>query len=201
MAYASRLLHEQPIASSSFVEVTTPYPLLLCLIGDQSVRQCATASLLHAVPAPLPPHHSESHRRASRAAAGVVPPCQRPSPWNRRPRPPYRFAAIAASAAIRSAAALLLSATHWIASSLSIRTAAADPTELLSLESRCSTVRAIRRPRLLSSAARLARMLPGHAPRRLDRTANRRFVMLELYRFFSSPSSVEQQQTGEGEDQ
>ncbi|KAK9112094.1 hypothetical protein Scep_019613 [Stephania cephalantha] len=47
--YAFCLLHEQSIASSRFVDVTTQCPLLLCLIGDQSVRQRATASLLCAV--------------------------------------------------------------------------------------------------------------------------------------------------------
>ncbi|KAK9112273.1 hypothetical protein Scep_019792 [Stephania cephalantha] len=45
-----RLLLEQSIASSSFVEVMPHCPLLLCLVGDRSVRQRATPSLLHAVP-------------------------------------------------------------------------------------------------------------------------------------------------------
>ncbi|KAK9111640.1 hypothetical protein Scep_019159 [Stephania cephalantha] len=45
----------ESIASSSFVEVTTPCPLLLCLVGDQSVWQRATTPLLHAVPRSPPP--------------------------------------------------------------------------------------------------------------------------------------------------
>ncbi|KAK9094985.1 hypothetical protein Scep_026454 [Stephania cephalantha] len=43
MIYAFRLLREQSIASSSFVEVTPHCPLLLCLVGDRSVRRRATA--------------------------------------------------------------------------------------------------------------------------------------------------------------
>ncbi|KAK9158116.1 hypothetical protein Scep_004690 [Stephania cephalantha] len=34
MIYAFRLLREQSIASSSFVEVKPHCPLLLCLVGD-----------------------------------------------------------------------------------------------------------------------------------------------------------------------
>ncbi|KAK9125795.1 hypothetical protein Scep_014641 [Stephania cephalantha] len=63
--YAFRLLREQSFASSSFVEVTPPCSLLLCLLGDRSVRQRATAPLLHVV-----------HRVAVAvaAAAGETPP-------------------------------------------------------------------------------------------------------------------------------
>ncbi|KAK9143385.1 hypothetical protein Syun_012785 [Stephania yunnanensis] len=49
MAYGYRLLREQPIASSSFVDVTPHCLLLLCLVGDRSVWQHATAPLLHAI--------------------------------------------------------------------------------------------------------------------------------------------------------
>ncbi|KAK9150937.1 hypothetical protein Syun_009246 [Stephania yunnanensis] len=48
MAYASCLFHEQSIAKKSFVEVMPRCPLLLCLIGDRSVRQHAAS------PLPLP---------------------------------------------------------------------------------------------------------------------------------------------------
>ncbi|KAK9088939.1 hypothetical protein Scep_028021 [Stephania cephalantha] len=61
--YAFRLLREQSIASSSFVEVTPHCPLLLCLVGDRSVRQRATAPLLHAV-----------HRVVAITAAAADPP-------------------------------------------------------------------------------------------------------------------------------
>ncbi|KAK9126432.1 hypothetical protein Scep_015278 [Stephania cephalantha] len=47
--HAFRLLRGQSFASSSFVEVTPPSPLLLCFVGDRSVRQRATALLLHVV--------------------------------------------------------------------------------------------------------------------------------------------------------
>ncbi|KAK9167303.1 hypothetical protein Scep_002494 [Stephania cephalantha] len=51
--YAFRLLREQSIVSSSFVEVTPHCPLLLCLVGDRSVRQRVTAPLLHAAAAAI----------------------------------------------------------------------------------------------------------------------------------------------------
>ncbi|KAK9106984.1 hypothetical protein Syun_022995 [Stephania yunnanensis] len=58
MIYAFRLIREQSIMSSSFVEVTSHCPLLLCLVRDRPVRQRATALLLNAV-----------HRAAADAAA------------------------------------------------------------------------------------------------------------------------------------
>ncbi|KAK9094180.1 hypothetical protein Scep_025649 [Stephania cephalantha] len=76
--YAFRLLREQSIASSSFVEVTPPCPLLLCLVGDRSVRQRATASLLHVV-----------HRAAAALDAAAAPPRRR----HRSPPASFRWVA------------------------------------------------------------------------------------------------------------
>ncbi|KAK9157603.1 hypothetical protein Scep_004177 [Stephania cephalantha] len=74
MAYASRLLREQSIAKKSFVEVMPRCPLLLCLVGDRSVRQRATAPLLHAV-----------HRAAADVDVAAAPPrrrhCSSPASW------------------------------------------------------------------------------------------------------------------------
>ncbi|KAK9157597.1 hypothetical protein Scep_004171 [Stephania cephalantha] len=72
MIYAFHLLREQSVASSSFVEVTPYCPLLLCLVGDRSVRQCATAPLLHAV------HRAAAVADLSLILAGVTAPRQRP---------------------------------------------------------------------------------------------------------------------------
>ncbi|KAK9151426.1 hypothetical protein Syun_009735 [Stephania yunnanensis] len=72
--YVLRLLHEQSIASSSFVEVTPPCPLLLCLAGDRSVRQRAIALLLRLVhrAAVIPPHRRHCSSPASLLLVGVL---------------------------------------------------------------------------------------------------------------------------------
>ncbi|KAK9105390.1 hypothetical protein Scep_022234 [Stephania cephalantha] len=103
MAYASRLLREQPIMSSSFVEVTTPCPLLLCLIGDQFVRLRATAPLPHTVhyaaaasvaaaapsqPLMLLPRSRHRHRQLSCRAAFAAARASRAASLPRAASPP-----------------------------------------------------------------------------------------------------------------
>ncbi|KAK9157077.1 hypothetical protein Scep_003651 [Stephania cephalantha] len=92
MAYAYRLLREQPIASSSFVEVTTPCPRLLSCRGSigPTTRHRAVAPSRFPSPPPvlvvaatvalssLSLSSSSLFAALSRRIAGAAPPLRRP---------------------------------------------------------------------------------------------------------------------------
>ncbi|KAK9118761.1 hypothetical protein Scep_016854 [Stephania cephalantha] len=115
MAYASRLLREQSIAKKSFIEVMPRCPLLLCLVGDRSIRRRATAPLLHAVPrAAVAAAESPLLHAGTAPLLVVVPTAAPPSPplllWPSAasPQPPSRSVAgrtsVLARAGVRASA-------------------------------------------------------------------------------------------------
>ncbi|KAK9169670.1 hypothetical protein Syun_001810 [Stephania yunnanensis] len=121
--YVFRLLREQSIASLSFVEVMPPCPMLLGLIEDRSVRQCATASLLHVVHRATPPLRSRAAIETPPLHIGVLRAAARRLPYSRATS---RSAILLVVSAITSSAAETARLARLLRDEWAVGTAVAD---------------------------------------------------------------------------